>query len=187
LDQGERQLLQLVLVPAASDTNGFWHDFLIGLGAGIVAGLIVAGALWISKIGLQRAFLIASRLIAIRQVVDLSGTWESCNVDEAEHPYTYRETVTLKQKFTKITGKIDYYETPREPPGAKVNHKSFKLRGTYREGSLAAYYRTEEKDSTSLGSISMRKTEDKRMDGGCVYYDEKRKTVVNDTYYWTRE
>jgi hypothetical protein len=158
----------------------FWG----GLVVGILGALVATFILWLSRAGVERGLLSVSRRLAKEQVIDLSGTWRSDTVDKREHPYTYREDITLKQEFTRIEGKIEYYETGREP-GSETVHKSFQLKGIYRERSLAAFYRSADKGSTSIGCISMQLVGG-RMVGGCIYYDDDRNRVINDTYSWTR-
>ena len=87
------------------------HDFVIGLYAGVVAGFLVAAALFVGKVSLRTIFMSASVLLNLGDTANLDGTWDSGTVDKRERDYTYREVIKLKKRFWIVRGTIDYQST----------------------------------------------------------------------------
>ncbi|ULN33556.1 hypothetical protein [Mycolicibacterium smegmatis] len=173
----------------ASSENGdyffgpeFWQDFWVGLIAGLVGGFLVATLIWVSRVSV----LAILKFISSITPTVLTGTWDSGRVDKAGRDYTYSEVIVLKQRLWKVKGTIDYSETPRLA-NSIATRKQFTLKGIYRDKSLAAYYIS--KNGAKVGCINMSLTNDNRMEGGCIYYDDDSTPprVVSDEYHWTRQ
>ncbi len=161
----------------------FWTTFLGGLITGVVAAIVAAALISVTKAGWKRTFEVALSWITRQQGEDITGIWKSPVVNKQEYSYTYNEVITVKHRSMYISGKLDYHETERSD--SRASHKIFKVKGVYRNGLLAAYYYRA--DGGSVGCIALRWAGDGKMEGGCIYYEPRLSRVVKDDYSWERE
>ena len=128
-----------------------------------------------------------SRRNELRARSGIERTAESClrTTDRRESPE--HERLVESKTGMEINGTLKYNQWPKRKR-ADTGHvyKVFLISGVYRERSLTAYYRSEDRRSTSSGCLTLRLDDDNRMTGGCVYYDGDVHEVVTDEYAWTR-
>ncbi len=154
-----------------------WVAFFVGVASSAAFALLV----WLLRAGKEKLVREWGIRLAMEQLVDISGRWNSEEVSKDR--YSYRETMDLNQRGMKIEGKLTYIEVPTDPAATRTE-KVFSVTGVYRERTLTAYYRTDDPHSTSSGCLTLHLVNDNRMEGGCVYYEGDVAEVVFDPYGW---
>jgi hypothetical protein len=111
--------------------------------------------------------------LSLRHLPDIGGDWQSqeVNVDES---YSYQETMHISQHGWKVCGTIEYQEKPNKDASKKAR-KVFRFDGIFKERVLAVTYTSQDKRSLSTGNTLLFLSDDNTFEGGCVYYDPRKK------------
>lgn len=153
------------------------------VGASIIAVSLIAVAriVWIytvEKYGYR---------LALAHVSDVSGVWLSETLDHLGHKMM--ETITVRQRGTRLTGRIDYEIKFKD--GRKPRSKHFLLYGIVRNDIVVFYYNNANRQEVGVGAFCLSLSKDGDfLVGKYTWYDVEEERIIasheNENYIWRR-